>query len=70
MNVSEDVQYQMWKDGFVESCPANKLISDIASEQPETINIISNDYGEDLPHCEAYFDDIQSTIIENLSKAK
>ena len=70
MNVSEDVQYQMWKDGFVNSCPASKLIADIASEQSETVRLISHDYGEDLPHCEAYFDDIQNTIIENLSNAK
>ena len=70
MNVSEDVQYQMWKDGFVNSCPASKLIADIASEQSETVKLISHDYGEDLPHCESYFDDIQNTIIENLSNAK
>ena len=70
MNVSEDVQYQMWKDGFVNSCPASKLIADIASEKSETVKLINHDYGEDLPHCEAYFDDIQNTIIENLSNAK
>ena len=31
MNASEDAQYQMWKDGYVESCPANKLIADITT---------------------------------------
>ena len=32
MNCDETVQYQMWKDGYVESCPVNKLIKDIVSE--------------------------------------
>lgn len=70
MNVSEEVQYQMWKDGYVESCPANLLIADIASEKEETVKQIDVDYGEKLTHCEAYFDNIQTIIIKHLSNAK
>jgi hypothetical protein len=70
MNASEDVQYQMWKDGYVNSCPANRLIADITSEQSETVNLISNDYGEELIHCEAYFDGIQDAIVKYLLDAK
>lgn len=69
MNVSEDVQYQMWKDGFVNSCPANKLIADIASEETSVFKQIKIDYGEELTHCQAYFDNIQDVIIEHISKA-
>ena len=70
MNASEDAQYQMWKDGYVESCPANKLIADITAEQSETVKLISKDYGEELIHCEAFFDNIQDAIIKYLLDAK
>lgn len=70
MSVSTDIQYQMWKDGYVNSCPADKLIEDIASEKFETIELISNNFGEDFPHCEAYFENIQDVILDYLSKAK
>ena len=70
MNSSEDAQYQMWKDGYVNSCPADKLIADITSEKTDTIKLISHDYGEELIHCEAYFDNIQDTIIKHLLDAK
>ena len=70
MNASEEVQYQMWKDGYVESCPANLLIADIASEKEETVKQIDVDYGEKLTHCEAYFDNIQDVVVGHLQKAK
>ena len=70
MNSSEDAQYQMWKDGYVNSCPADKLIADITSEQSDTIKLISHDYGEEFIHCEAYFDDIQDAIVKHLLDAK
>lgn len=70
MNASEEVQYQMWKDGYVESCPANLLIADIALEKEEIVKKIDVDYGEKLTHCEAYFDNIQAIIIGHLSNAK
>lgn len=70
MSASEEVQYQMWKDGYVESCPANLLIADIASEREETVKQIDVDYGEKLTHCEAYFDNIQEIVVRHLSKAK
>ncbi len=69
MNCDETVQYQMWKDGYVESCPVNKLIKDIVSENREIVDIIQKDYQNDLPHCEAYFNNIQEKIIYHLSKA-
>lgn len=68
MNCDETVQYQMWKDGYVESCPVNKLIKDIVSENREIVDIIKKDYQNDLPHCEAYFNNIQEKIIYHLSK--
>lgn len=70
MNASEEVQYQMWKDGYVESCPANLLIADIALEKEEIVKKTDVDYGEKLTHCEAYFDNIQAIIIGHLSNAK
>lgn len=70
MSVSETIQYQMWKDGYVNSCPADKLINDIVSERHETVKLISVDYGEELPHCEAYFDNIQEIILNHISNAK
>lgn len=69
MNCNETVQYQMWKDGYVESCPVNKLVKDIVSENCEIVDIIRKDYKNELPHCEAYFENIQEKIIYNLSKA-
>lgn len=66
MSVSETIQYQMWKDGYVNSCPADKLINDIVSERHETVKLISVDYGEELPHCEAYFDNIQEIRISRI----
>lgn len=70
MKASEEAQYQMWKDGYVESCPVHKLITDICTEQSEIVNLISNNYGEDLVHCEAYFENIQDVIVEYLLQAK
>ncbi len=70
MSAPEEVQYQMWKDGYVESCPANLLIADIAAEREETVKQIDVDYGEKLTHCEAYFDNIQEIVVRHLSKAK
>ena len=70
MNATEDVKYQMWKDGYVDSCPAGKLLEDIASEDLDAINIIKQDYEKNLLHCEAFFDGIQDVIISHISKAK
>ena len=70
MNANEDVQYQMWKDGYVSSCPADKLIKDIESENEDVSKLIQKDYESDLPHCEAYFEDIQDVIINHISQAK
>lgn len=70
MSASEKVQYQMWKDGYVESCPANLLLADIASEKEEIVKQVDVNYGEKLTHCEAYFDNIQEIVVKHLSKAK
>ncbi len=70
MKAKEDVQYQMWKDGYVESCPAGKLIADIVSESSDTLKIIDNDYNKKIIRCEAYFEDIQDIIINHISHAK
>lgn len=67
---SEDAQYKLWKDGYVTSCPAKLLIDDIASEDSEITKHIHCKYEEDLPHCEAYFENIQDVIIDHISQAK
>lgn len=70
MNASENVQYQMWKDGYIESCPAGKLLKDIVSEDEDVVKILKIDYDEELLQCEAYFKGIQDVIISYISKAK
>lgn len=70
MHVPEDVQYQMWKDGYVESCPAHFLIADIASEKANIMQLINLDYDAKLPLCKAYFENIQEIIIKYISNAK
>ena len=67
---SEDAQYRLWKDGYVTSCPAKRLINDIASEDSEITKHIHYEYEEDLPHCEAYFENIQDVIVDHISQAK
>ena len=67
---SEDAQYRLWKDGYVASCPAKRLIDDIASEDSEITKHIHSEYEEELPHCEAYFENIQDIIIDHISHAK
>lgn len=69
MNANEDVQYRMWLDGYVSVCPADRLIKDIESENADIVRLIQKDYDGDLPHCEAYFDDIQDVIIDHISHA-
>ena len=69
MNANEDVQYRMWLDGYVSVCPADRLIKDIESENSDIARLIQKDYDGDLPHCEAYFDDIQDVIIDHISHA-
>lgn len=66
----EDIQYLMWKEGYVNSCPANRLLSDLTSESEDIIRIINSDYNEYLPSCEAYFSGIQDIIIDYLQNAK
>ena len=53
-NAPEDVQYKLWKDGYVNSCPAERLIKEIASENLETTDFIKQEFGENLPNTEAY----------------
>lgn len=67
---SEDAQYRLWKDGYVTSCPAKRLIDDIASEDSEITNYIHREYEEELPHCEAFFENIQDVIVEYIYQAK
>ena len=69
-NASEDVQYQLWRDGYVNSCPAERLINEIASEEHDTTSFIKHELGEELPHCEAYFTGIQDIIVYHISHAK
>ena len=69
MNANEDVQYQMWLDGYVSVCPADRLIKDIESENADIAMLIQKDYDRDLPHCEAYFENIQDVIIDHISHA-
>ena len=69
MKVNEDVQYRMWLDGYVKVCPADRLIKDIESENADIARLIQKDYERDLPHCEAYFEDIQDVIIDYISHA-
>lgn len=69
MSVNEDVQYRMWLDGYVKVCPADKLIEDIESESTFITKLIRKNYDRDLPHCDAYFDNIQDVIIDHISHA-
>ena len=69
MNANEDVQYRMWLDGYVSVCPADRLIKDIESENADIARLIQEDYERDLPHCEAYFENIQDVIIDHISHA-
>ena len=68
--VNEDVQYQMWKDGYGNLCPVDKLLEDIKTENPEIVKLIHKDYNVNLPHIEAYFENIQNEIIKHISQAK
>lgn len=70
MKATEDVQYQMWKDGYVNSCPANKLIEDIISEDKTIIKAIERGLECDMPSSEAYFGGIQDVILGHIAKAK
>lgn len=70
MAIPETIQYQMWKDGYVDSCPADMLLNDIASEKRETLKTISINNGKNILHCEAYFENIQEQIIYHISNAK
>lgn len=70
INAPERVQYRLWKDGYVESCPAAFLINDIVSEDKDTSRIIRLDYSEKFQHCEAHFDKIQDVIVNRISKSK
>lgn len=67
---SEEAQYRLWKDGFVNSCPAQLLISDIVSEESEIVSHISRKYENDFIHCNAYFESIQNVIVDYISHAK
>jgi len=67
---SEDAQYKLWKDGYVTSCPAKRLIDDIASEDSEITKYIHREYEEELPHCKAYFENIQDVIVNHVSQAR
>ena len=69
MNANEDVQYRMWLDGYVSVCPANRLIKDIESENADIAKLIQKEFDRDLPHCEAYFENIQDVIIDHISHA-
>ncbi len=69
MNANEDVQYRMWLDGYVSVCPADRLIKDIESENADIARLIQEDYERDLPHCKAYFENIQDVIIDHISHA-
>jgi len=69
MNANEDVQYRMWLDGYVSVCPADRLIKDIESENADIARLIQKDYDRDLPHCKAYFENIQDVIIDHISHA-
>lgn len=69
-NAPEDVQYKLWKDGYVNSCPAERLIKEIASENLETTDFIKQEFGENLPNTEAYFMGIEQIIVNHISKAK
>ena len=54
----------MWKDGYVEVCPANRLLQDIEDGDAEISEYILNNYDNNLPHCEAYFCNIQDVILD------
>ena len=69
-HASEDVQYKLWRDGYVNSCPAERLINEIASEEHDTTSFIKLEFDEELPHCEAYFTGIQDIIVYHISHAK
>ena len=70
MKASEDVQYQMWKDGYVDFCPAKLLLKDLEKEDKEIASRIKKDYDGHMPYCSAYFDGIQDVVLEHISQAE
>lgn len=70
INAPESIQYRLWKDGYVNSCPANYLIDAIVSENLETLQLINHDYDVELQNCEAHFNKIQDVIVNRISKAQ
>ena len=68
-NSSQEIQYQIWKDGYGDNCPVNMLLDDISSENKDILDQIKHDYDFALPKCNAFFDGIQDIIIKHLSES-
>jgi hypothetical protein len=69
-NSSQEIQYQIWKDGYGDNCPVNMLLDDISSENKDILDQIKHDYDFALPKCNAFFDGIQDIIIKHLSESQ
>lgn len=69
MNADEDVKYQMWKDGYVDSCPARLLVYDLIFQNTDVLNLVQDKYNVNPPYCDAIFSHIEKTIKDILYKA-
>lgn len=70
VNSDEDVQYKLWKDRLVSSCPAKKLLKDIVSENEDVSKLVNSYLNEDILKCNAYFSGIQDVIVRQILNAK
>lgn len=70
VNSEEDIQYNLWKDGYVDSCPAKKLLCDIVSENEDVSKLAHVYLDEDILKCNAYFSGIQDIITNQILNAK
>lgn len=70
VNSEEDIQYQLWKDGYVSSCPAEMLLKDILSEEEEISKLVKIFLDEDILKCNAYFSGIQDVIVHQIQNTK
>lgn len=70
VNSEEDIQYQLWKDGYVSSCPAEMLLKDIVSEKEEVSKLVKLLLDKDILKCNAYFSGIQDVIVRQIQNAR
>lgn len=70
VNSEKDIQYQLWKDGYVTSCPAELLLKDIVDEDEDIAKRVNLYFDENMLKCKAYFSGIQDIIVYQIQNAK